>query len=200
MKPKPAETWTRSNIKFQLGSRRALTVLGWKSSQVVLHVLQQCLWQGGAFFFSQVVFNNSTGRTGDTGRDAGRTRGRTDTRTHGRTDTALRPHHHGAAARGDERGEATYTTEGTEGILEGECAASAARAFPGCVIGLTMQGRGLSSASQRVRPRLAAPHRPPRAGVCPPGEPQQTPVPCAFGRLHISPPGPRPLPPNSSYR
>ena len=153
-----------------------------------------------SLFFSQVVFNNSTGRTGDTGRDAGRTRGRTDTRTHGRTDTALRPHHHGAAARGDERGEATYTTEGTEGILEGECAASAARAFPGCVIGLTMQGRGLSSASQRVRPRLAAPHRPPRAGVCPPGEPQQTPVPCAFGRLHISPPGPRPLPPNSSYR
>ena len=59
------------------------------------------------FFSSQVVFNNSTGRTGDTGRDAGRIRGRTDTRTHGRTDTALRPHH-GAAARGDERGEATY--------------------------------------------------------------------------------------------
>ena len=66
-----------------------------------------------------MVFNNSTGRTGDTGRDAGRTRGRTDTRTHGRTDTAHRPHHHGAAARGDERGEATYTTEGTEGFFFG---------------------------------------------------------------------------------
>ena len=118
------------------------------------------------FFFLQVVFNNSTGRTGDTGGDAGRTRGRTDTRTHGRTDTALRTHHHGAAARGDERGEATYTTEGTEGsILEGECAASAARVFPACVIGFVMRGRGLSSASQRVRPRFAAPHRPPRAGA-----------------------------------
>ena len=125
----------------------------------------------------------------------GRTRGRTDARTRHSAPTTTGQRHEGTS----EGKRHTRQKERRE-ILEGECAASAARAFPGCVIGLTMQGRGLSSASQRVRPRLAAPHRPPRAGVCPPGEPQQTPVPCAFGRLHISPPGPRPLPPNSSYR
>jgi hypothetical protein len=116
----------------------------------------------------------------------------TDGRTRTDTDTTLRPHP-GAAARGDKRGEATYTTEGTEGKIIGERTASAERAFPvWCVLGRVMQGarpqqHGSPSASSGVPL-----HRPPRAGAHLPRRTSANARPLClrltFGRLRISSP------------